>query len=294
MASTFSGRVWKFGDDINTDLIIPGYALFMPPEEQRRQCFSANRPGWVDEVRPGDVLHRGPELRRRVRPGPSGTSSVGSKWRASSPSRSTDSVCATASTSGCRFSPARASATSSRRATSRQWTGIQGMSRTRPRARASKAFQCIRLFGTSSKPGESRTCSAGRDTSLRRNRRWRQTARNEPSPHGRKMTVTASVTEQLAEWIVKAQYDDVPDPGALRVKERFIDSLGVQFAGLSVSTGQIISQWVRAQGAKEESSLVGVRASRARRPWPPSPMPRPATLSSSTTSRCSVVTTPIR
>jgi 2-methylcitrate dehydratase PrpD len=71
------------------------------------------------------------------------------------------------------------------------------------------------------------------------------------------MTVTASVTEQLAEWIVKAQYEDVPDPGALRVKERFIDSLGVQFAGLSVSTGQIISQWVRAQGAKEESSLVG-------------------------------------
>ena len=59
MASTFSGRVWKFGDDINTDLIIPGYALFMPPEEQRRQCFSANRPGWVDEVRPGDVLIAG-------------------------------------------------------------------------------------------------------------------------------------------------------------------------------------------------------------------------------------------
>ena len=56
MASVFSGRVWIFGDDINTDLIIPGYALFMPPEEQRRQCFSANRPGWVDEVQPGDVL----------------------------------------------------------------------------------------------------------------------------------------------------------------------------------------------------------------------------------------------
>jgi 3-isopropylmalate/(R)-2-methylmalate dehydratase small subunit len=56
MANVFSGKVWIFGDDINTDLIIPGYALFMPPEEQRRQCFSANRPGWVDEVQPGDVL----------------------------------------------------------------------------------------------------------------------------------------------------------------------------------------------------------------------------------------------
>jgi 3-isopropylmalate/(R)-2-methylmalate dehydratase small subunit len=56
VASVFSGKVWIFGDDINTDLIIPGFALFMPPEEQRRQCFSANRPGWVDEVQPGDVL----------------------------------------------------------------------------------------------------------------------------------------------------------------------------------------------------------------------------------------------
>ena len=59
MAVTFEGKVWMFGDDINTDLIIPGYALFMPPEEQRRQCFSANRPGWADEVRPGDVLIAG-------------------------------------------------------------------------------------------------------------------------------------------------------------------------------------------------------------------------------------------
>jgi 3-isopropylmalate/(R)-2-methylmalate dehydratase small subunit len=56
VASTFSGKVWIFGDDINTDLVIPGYALFMPPDERKRQCFSANRPGWVDEVQPGDVL----------------------------------------------------------------------------------------------------------------------------------------------------------------------------------------------------------------------------------------------
>jgi 2-methylcitrate dehydratase PrpD len=69
--------------------------------------------------------------------------------------------------------------------------------------------------------------------------------------------LTASVTEQLAEWIVKAQYEDVPQPGPQRVKERFIDSLGVQFAGLSVSTGRLISDWVRAQGAKAESSVVG-------------------------------------
>lgn len=69
--------------------------------------------------------------------------------------------------------------------------------------------------------------------------------------------MTASVTEQLAEWIVKAQYEDIPESGPHRVKERFIDSLGVQFAGLSVSTGRIITKWVRAQGGKAESTVVG-------------------------------------
>jgi 3-isopropylmalate/(R)-2-methylmalate dehydratase small subunit len=53
------GRVWKFGDDINTDLVIPGFAIFMPADEQPRHCFSANRPGWVDDVREGDVLLAG-------------------------------------------------------------------------------------------------------------------------------------------------------------------------------------------------------------------------------------------
>lgn len=56
MANTFSGKVWKFEHDINTDLVIPGFAVLMPVEEQLQHCFSANRPGWVDEVREGDVL----------------------------------------------------------------------------------------------------------------------------------------------------------------------------------------------------------------------------------------------
>jgi 3-isopropylmalate/(R)-2-methylmalate dehydratase small subunit len=51
-----SGRVWKFGDNINTDLMLPGPLLFASEEEQRRAVFSANRPGWVDEVRPGDII----------------------------------------------------------------------------------------------------------------------------------------------------------------------------------------------------------------------------------------------
>jgi 3-isopropylmalate/(R)-2-methylmalate dehydratase small subunit len=56
---TFAGKVWKLGHDINTDLVIPNFAVLMPLEEQVRHCFSANRPGWVDEVRPGDVLVAG-------------------------------------------------------------------------------------------------------------------------------------------------------------------------------------------------------------------------------------------
>ena len=59
MANTFEGRVWKFGHDINTDLVMPGFAIFMPPDEQARHCFSANRPGWVDEMKPGDVILAG-------------------------------------------------------------------------------------------------------------------------------------------------------------------------------------------------------------------------------------------
>ena len=50
------GRVWKFGHDINTDLVIPNFAVFLTLEEQLPHCFSANRAGWVDEVQQGDVL----------------------------------------------------------------------------------------------------------------------------------------------------------------------------------------------------------------------------------------------
>jgi 3-isopropylmalate/(R)-2-methylmalate dehydratase small subunit len=57
--NTVTGRVWKFGDDINTDLIIPGFAILLPREDQPQHCFSANRPGWVDEVQEGDVLLAG-------------------------------------------------------------------------------------------------------------------------------------------------------------------------------------------------------------------------------------------
>jgi len=55
----FTGRVWLFGDEINTDLIFPHSALRLPPEEQLKLVFSDNRPGWSSQVKPGDILVAG-------------------------------------------------------------------------------------------------------------------------------------------------------------------------------------------------------------------------------------------
>jgi len=51
-----AGKTWCFGDNINTDLILPGPYLYRTQEEQARAVFQANRPGWVDQVAPGDAV----------------------------------------------------------------------------------------------------------------------------------------------------------------------------------------------------------------------------------------------
>jgi 3-isopropylmalate/(R)-2-methylmalate dehydratase small subunit len=51
-----SGRVWKFGDFISTDLMLPGPCSALSENEQMRWIFQANRPNWVNEVRPGDII----------------------------------------------------------------------------------------------------------------------------------------------------------------------------------------------------------------------------------------------
>ena len=50
------GRVWLFGDNINTDLMLPSHVHDASVAEQARAVFSANRPGWVDLVKPGDLI----------------------------------------------------------------------------------------------------------------------------------------------------------------------------------------------------------------------------------------------
>lgn len=57
--TTFSGRVWKFGDNINTDLILPGHVMFLPDAERQKFLFQALRPDWVQQVRSGDIIVAG-------------------------------------------------------------------------------------------------------------------------------------------------------------------------------------------------------------------------------------------
>ena len=55
------GRVWKYGDDINTDVIFPGkytYSL-LEPEEMARHALEDLDPGFAQNVKPGDVIVAG-------------------------------------------------------------------------------------------------------------------------------------------------------------------------------------------------------------------------------------------
>jgi 3-isopropylmalate/(R)-2-methylmalate dehydratase small subunit len=55
-----SGRVWKFGEDINTDVILPTAVMYQAPAKQAIHVFSTQRPGWAEhEARPGDLLVAG-------------------------------------------------------------------------------------------------------------------------------------------------------------------------------------------------------------------------------------------
>lgn len=51
-----AGKVWKFGDNINTDLMLPGPYLYRSAEEQATAVFQANCPEWIKQVRQGDAI----------------------------------------------------------------------------------------------------------------------------------------------------------------------------------------------------------------------------------------------
>lgn len=57
---TKPSNVWKFGDDIDTDAIIPGkYLTINTPEELAKHAFENVRPEFSREVKEGDIIVAG-------------------------------------------------------------------------------------------------------------------------------------------------------------------------------------------------------------------------------------------
>jgi 3-isopropylmalate/(R)-2-methylmalate dehydratase small subunit len=53
-------RVWKFGDNIDTDAIIPGrFLTIYDPHELAKHAFEGIRDEFASEVKPGDVIVAG-------------------------------------------------------------------------------------------------------------------------------------------------------------------------------------------------------------------------------------------
>ena len=53
-------RAWKFGNDVNTDLIIPGrYNITTDPVELGKAAFIEYRPEFVEQIQLGDVIVAG-------------------------------------------------------------------------------------------------------------------------------------------------------------------------------------------------------------------------------------------
>src|SRR5690242_18454748 len=51
------GRVWKFGDNINTDIIIPGrYNVTTDRTQLAKYCLCEVRPEFSQQVQPGDIV----------------------------------------------------------------------------------------------------------------------------------------------------------------------------------------------------------------------------------------------
>lgn len=56
MNGIIKGRVWKYGDNINTDIISPGQYMSMPIEEQAKHSMEAIDPDFPSKIQPGDLL----------------------------------------------------------------------------------------------------------------------------------------------------------------------------------------------------------------------------------------------
>ena len=54
------GKVWKFGDNVNTDIIYPGkYLAITEPEEMPKHAFEFVYPDFVKKFKKGDIIVAG-------------------------------------------------------------------------------------------------------------------------------------------------------------------------------------------------------------------------------------------
>lgn len=54
------GRVWKYGPNVNTDVIIPGrYCHITDPQELAKHCMADLDPTFVNKISPGDIVVAG-------------------------------------------------------------------------------------------------------------------------------------------------------------------------------------------------------------------------------------------
>ncbi|HET6951029.1 MAG TPA: MmgE/PrpD family protein [Acidimicrobiales bacterium] len=67
----------------------------------------------------------------------------------------------------------------------------------------------------------------------------------------------ASVTEQLATWVVEVDQQTLPAIAQERVGNLVLDSIGNQFAGMAASTGRLLAEWVRGQGGAQVCTVTG-------------------------------------
>jgi 3-isopropylmalate dehydratase small subunit len=58
MQVVIRGRVWKFGDNVDTDVMAP-YSTLSLPWPERHKSVLAIRPEFVERVRPGDIIVAG-------------------------------------------------------------------------------------------------------------------------------------------------------------------------------------------------------------------------------------------
>jgi 3-isopropylmalate/(R)-2-methylmalate dehydratase small subunit len=61
MQTKITGRVWKYGDDVNTDVIFPGKYTYSisDPREMAQHALEDLDPSFAQKVQPGDIIVAG-------------------------------------------------------------------------------------------------------------------------------------------------------------------------------------------------------------------------------------------